>query len=454
MDGTNGSLVPVLMLYLLFLLAEGAMFGFGAAIQNLNDAELLHAPADEGRKQRIRKIMDQPGAFIESTQILTFLGGLVFGLLLTPPLSGAFGRLLAERLPGGAGSLAGILAALLSALLLVLLTLTFGIDLPKRLAERKSVPWALGCLGPVRLLMALLLPLRLPVRLVCRPLMRLLGIDPDLQTENVTEEDIMSMVTEGHEQGVVETDEAEMINNIFELNDKQASDVMIHRKNIIGIDGDTPLKDAVTFILTEGRNSRFPVYRENIDNCLGILHMKDAMIRFHSGKYNDRKLCEIPGLIRKALFIPETRALDTLFQEMQSSKIHMVIVVDEYGQTAGIVTMEDILEEIVGNIVDEYDREEELITPLPDGAFLMRGTVPLAEAGEAAGIPFSEEEENEFDTLNGFLIASLDRIPADGEKPVVKARGFLFRIQNAQNNMIRTVRVEKETKPEDAGEEA
>ena len=184
MDGTNGSLVPVLMLYLLFLLAEGAMFGFGAAIQNLNDAELLHAPADEGRKQRIRKIMDQPGAFIESTQILTFLGGLVFGLLLTPPLSGAFGRLLAERLPGGAGSLAGILAALLSVLLLVLFTLTFGIDLPKRLAERKSVPWALGCLGPVRLLMALLLPLRLPVRLVCRPLMRLLGIDPALIEAN------------------------------------------------------------------------------------------------------------------------------------------------------------------------------------------------------------------------------------------------------------------------------
>ena len=181
--------------------------------------------------------------------------------------------------------------------------------------------------------------------------------------------------------------------------------------------------------------------------------MKDAMVAAHNGENESKAIGEIPGLLRKAHFIPETRALDTLFEEMQSGKIHMMIVVDEYGQTAGIVTMEDILEEIVGNIEDEYDREEELITPLPDGAFLMRGTVPLTEAGEAAGIPFSEEEENEFDTLNGFLIASLDRIPAAGEKPVVKARGFLFRIQNAQNNMIRTVRVEKETPPEDAGEE-
>ena len=177
-------------------------------------------------------------------------------------------------------------------------------------------------------------------------------------------------------------------------------------------------------------------------------------IRFHSGKYNDRKLCEIPGLIRKALFIPETRALDTLFQEMQSTKIHMVIVVDEYGQTAGIVTMEDILEEIVGNIVDEYDSEEEMITPLPDGSWLMRGMTPLEDADEAAGIGFDEEEKNEFDTLNGFLIARLDRIPSESETFIIKAHGFEFRVLYVQNKMVRTVKVVRcpeEKAADDAG---
>ena len=155
----------------------------------------------------------------------------------------------------------------------------------------------------------------------------------------------------------------------------------------------------------------------------------------------NEKLSDIPGLLRSPHFIPESRALDRLFREMQSQKIHMAIVVDEYGQTAGIVTMEDILEEIVGNIVDEYDSEEETITALPDGSWIMSGMTHLDEAEEAAGIPFCAEEKENFDTLNGFLVARMDRIPNDGERLTVRSHGFDFHILRVQNKVIRSVKV-------------
>ena len=251
----------------------------------------------------------------------------------------------------------------------------------------------------------------------------------------------------------MEADEAEMITNIFKLNDKHAGDIMTHRRHIRGLDGEMTLGEAVDYLLEEGRNSRYPVYKEDIDNIIGILNMKDAMIADHGGANRALPISGIPGLLRKAHFIPETRALDTLFEEMQSGKIHMMVVVDEYGQTAGIVTMEDILEEIVGNIVDEYDSEEEMITPLPDGSWLMRGMTPLEEADEAAGIGFDEEEKDEFDTLNGFLIAQLDRIPSESEVFTIKAHGFEFRVLYVQNKMARTVKVVKCPEPETSEEE-
>ena len=436
MDSSYGSIMPALVLILLFLPAQAVMSGFGAAVQRTGDAEIDQYPADERTKERLKAIMDRPGAFIECSQLLTMLGGSLAGVLFLM----VFFR---HLLRGGTADARQAAAGAAAYILFLLAALVFGISLPKRLAERNSVSWAFRCLLPVRVIMALLLPVRIPVLLVAWPVFKLFGIDPEKQEENVTEEDIMSMVTEGHEQGVVEADEAEMITNIFQLNDKQASDVMVHRKNIIGIEAGTHLSDAVNFILKEGHNSRYPVYRGNIDNCLGVLHMKDALIRWYEGRFKEMKISDIPGLLRPALFIPETRALDNLFKEMQARKIHMVFVVDEYGQTAGIVTMEDILEEIVGNIVDEYDREEELFKPLSDGAFFMRGTIPLSEAEEAAGIPFTDEEKDEFDTLNGFLIAKLDRIPADGEKLTVEAHGFRFRILHTQNKVIRSVRVKK-----------
>ena len=440
------SFLPAIFFLILVVVIDAVFFGFGAATQSVNVTELEQKMEDGDRKAgRILRIVNRPGGFVNSIQILSLLIGVITGsgILMLVRKQADFADSRVHRLAEYCGSrpLAVFLMTVLLWIITAVIIISFGVAVPKRLAQRKPEKWAYACLGPVRFFMTLLLPVRMPVKLLSRLLMRLCGIDPDKKEENVTEEDIMSMVNEGHVQGVVEADEAEMITNIFQLNDKNAADIMTHRRNVTGLDGSMLLRDAVDFLLGEGRNSRYPVFLEDIDNIIGVLNLKDALVCAHSGKFDDQPLSKIPGLLREAHFIPETRTLDNLFQEMQSRKVHMMIVVDEYGQTSGIVTMEDILEEIVGNIVDEYDSEEEMITALPDGTFIMRGMTPLEDAEDAAGIPFTEEEKDEFDTLNGFLISKADRIPADGERFTVQDHGYEFRVLNVQNKMIRSVKV-------------
>lgn len=259
------------------------------------------------------------------------------------------------------------------------------------------------------------------------------------EAEDYLEEEIISMVNEGHEQGVLKENEAQMIQNIFEFTDKQAQDVMTHRRNIIALDGMTTLKDALEFMLDD-IHSRFPVYLENLDNIIGILFLKDAMRCHTKQQYDDWMIKDIPELLRKAVFIPETRNLSTLIKNMQLKKLQMVIVADEYGQTAGLVAMEDILEEIVGNIEDEYDNDETLIEHLPDGDFLISGLTPLDEVASALKITF---EEVDFETLNGYLIAKLDKIPSDDERSEIVANGYSFRIMSVANKIIERVRAHR-----------
>ncbi len=272
------------------------------------------------------------------------------------------------------------------------------------------------------------------------------------RSENVTEEDIKTMVNEGHEQGVLETSEAEMITNIFEFDEKEASDIMTHRKNITALDGSMLLKDAAHFVLREGNNSRYPVFGKDLDDIIGTVHMRDVLVHADNPQEECLKLASVPGLLREAHFIPETRSINSLFKEMQFRKIHMEIVIDEYGQTAGIVTMEDILEEIVGNILDEYDVDEQYIVPLGNDSWTMSGMTPLDEAQEAMGIAFSEEDLENYDTINGLLISRLDRIPDEDERPEICCQGYLFSVTKVENKMIASLRVTKI--PEQANEKA
>lgn len=259
-------------------------------------------------------------------------------------------------------------------------------------------------------------------------------------TDEKLAEEIISILDENRNEGDEDfaNSEAEMIRNIFRFKDQDAKDVMTHRKNIVALDGEQTLEEALHFIVNEG-NSRFPVYLEDIDNIIGIIHLRDAMKCYFQKDLRGKPLKDLTEAIMKPYFIPETRDIDRLFRQMKALKIHMVIVIDEYGQTSGIVAMEDILEEIVGEIVDEYDEEEEDIVKTSDGTYIVKGMTELDDLAELLDLTFKGENE----TLNGFMINELDHIPEEGEHNELEYEGFLFRVINVEDNMIQKVRIEK-----------
>ncbi|MDE6312992.1 MAG: hemolysin family protein [Lachnospiraceae bacterium] len=264
------------------------------------------------------------------------------------------------------------------------------------------------------------------------------GITLKFSQEDVTEEEILSMVNEGHEQGVLEANEAKMISNIFEMGDKEAKDVMQHRVNVLAVDGNATLSEALDFMLGENK-SRYPVYHKDLDDILGIVHLRDAFTIHNSGDFSDVKVKDIDGLIRDPMLVPETKNIHQMFHIMQKEKQQLAIVIDEYGQMSGIISLEDILEEIVGNIMDEYDQEEEPIHKLAEESFMMDGLTQLAEIEEVLGIEITEE----FDTLNGLLISKLEHIPKENEKAVIEYQGYEFTILSIDNKKIGMVMVQK-----------
>ena len=245
------------------------------------------------------------------------------------------------------------------------------------------------------------------------------NLDNFLGNDDVTEEEIRFMVREGHEQGTILASEAEMIHNIFEFDDKEVKDIMTHRKNIVGLDGNTSFIDAIDFMIESGK-SRFPVYENDVDNIIGVLHIKD--------------------LISNVEFIPETVSINDLFKQMQMQKNHLVMVVDEYGQISGLAAMEDILEELVGNIEDEHDEEEEHITKSDDETFVMDGMTEFPDVKEALNLPL---EDDAYETLNGFLVSIMDKIPEEGDKTVITAYGYEFSITQVEDKVIKQVVIRK-----------
>ena len=256
-----------------------------------------------------------------------------------------------------------------------------------------------------------------------------------------SEEKLITMVNEGFEQGKLLDSEAEMIQNIFAYGDKVARDIMCQRGNIHAIDEQSSLSDTLHFMLNESK-SRFPVYEGSIDTIVGILHLRDCIRAHMNEELRDMPINRIEGMIREAVFIPENKNIAGLFQSMQREKTQIVIVVDEYGQTAGLIAMEDILEEIVGNILDEYDEDEAYIEETAEhDQFIIEGKTPLRELEERFGISFDEEA---FETLNGFLISRMDKIPAEDEEFNINVGAYNFKIQTVEKRMVASVLVTKQ----------
>lgn len=264
-------------------------------------------------------------------------------------------------------------------------------------------------------------------------------LDGILGNDDVTEEEIISMVKEGHEQGTILASEAEMIHNVFEFDDKEVKDIMTHRKNIVSLDGDMSFVDAIEFIIDTGK-SRFPVYENDVDSIIGVLHIKDAFTFFERNEIFRTSIKDIDGLIRPVDFIPETVNINALFKTMQSKKSHLAMVVDEYGQISGLVAMEDILEELVGNIEDEHDEEETFIQKNDDETFIMDGMTEFSDVKEALGLPLDDDA---YETLNGFIVSLSDKIPEEGDKTVINAYGYEFSVQSVEDKVIRQVMIRK-----------
>lgn len=328
---------------------------------------------------------------------------------------------------------------ILVGVLLIFAVMLFGVVLPVKLTKKDSEKARKRWEGALAVLSNIMLPFTFLLEAGTRGTLFLLRIKPEDLEDNVTEEEIISIVNEGSRQGVLEDNEVEMISNIIELDEKEVRDVMTHRRKVVSISTEMTVEEALKFMLDESY-SRYPLYEEEKDNIVGVLHLKDLTKYYVTGR--DKRI-SLKEIAREPYFVPDTQAVDTLFDAMQKKKIHMAIAVDEYGQMAGIVAMEDILEEIVGNIFDEYDIDERMILKQGANRYIMKGLTPMEEVEEALGIKLLQDD---FDTLNGWLISLLGHLPAEKEKAVIMAEGYRFQIIDARNNMIRNVKVVKEEK--------
>ena len=445
-DGVAGSIICFMILLLLKMFVNG----FDSAFRNMKAADMEEPDGDEsgrlGVKQlRIAYLANHQAQYNGAIQLGAVAVDLLFGAVYLYRLNGyvamwgytAYWAAVyntANPVSWHIDVLA-FAAAVLATLFMLYIIVTFGISIPRKIAARHPDRWLSVTVAPIYYYVRIVTPLSLLISVTGNGILRIFGIHVSGNESDVTEEDILSMVSVGHEQGILHANEAEMINNIFEYGDKEAKDIMINRNNMIGIECTVTLQEAAAFI-ADAHNSRFPVYDGTIDHIVGILHLKDVMRMQMNDKMKNKPIGKIKGLLREPRFITEKRKIDDLFRVMRAEKIQMVIVIDEYGQTAGLVALEDILEEIVGNIEDEYDEVASYISESGSDGYVIQGKMPLEELGEQLGVSFEEEP---FDTVNGFVISRLEHIPEEGEDFEFEYGGYIFRIMEVKDRMIQTV---------------
>lgn len=277
------------------------------------------------------------------------------------------------------------------------------------------------------------------IQLLWRPILKLLH-----RNDQVSEDNIRAMVEEGEESGAIQSNEKEFIENVFEFDNTTAKDVMLHRTDMVTLSVDAEEGEILDAIRQSGL-SRFPVYGEDVDDIVGILSTRDYLLNFHQSAP-----LPVRDLLRPAYFVPETVSADVLFRDMQGKKTHMALVVDEYGGTSGLVTLEDLLEELVGNIYDEFDpQEEQEIIQLDGHRWRVSGSADLEELAEAMDFELPEDEEIDYDTLGGLVFSQLSVIPEDGSRPVVEALGLRIQVEELCDRRVEWALVEKlEPEPE------
>lgn len=370
----------------------------------------------------IEHILANPNVFLSTILIVNSVATIIASSMAT---------VLALRFSASWGEL-------ISSLLLSLVVLIFCEISPKTAAVQNPLRWARVMIGPVRGMAWLLRPIIWVLSKVTSGLVRLLGGQAVRHGPFVTEEELRLLVTVGEEEGVLEEAETEMIHSIFEFADTPVREVMIPRIDVIALESHITVSQAVDQAL-EGGFSRIPVYEETIDNIIGVLYTKDMLKQLRE----EHDALPIRNLVRPAYFVPETKKLDDLLREIRQKRVHMVIVIDEYGSVSGLVTIEDLVEEIVGDIQDEFDREEKLYEQINDREYIFSAKISIDEFNE---IMDTKLEHEDYDTLGGFLYAQLDKIPVAGD--TVTFGQHRFTILTTRGRRIVRVQVERLPEPE------
>jgi putative hemolysin len=436
MSGTLPELLVIVLLVALnalFVAAEIAL----VSIRRTRVEQL----AEEGSRaaRRVRRLLDDPGRFLAVIQLgVTFVGFFASAFAAVSLVAGLDALLQGIGIPAALSAPAALVVV---TLLLSLFTIVFGELVPKTLALARPEPVALALSGPIEFLGRLLGPLVSLLAGTTRRIARLLGAEVAAEAE-ISAEELKLIVERGGEQGILEAEEEQMIHAVIELGERRLHEVMVPRVEIVALPVTATLQEAVETIIREG-HSRIPVYQDSIDQVIGILYAKDLLPFLKDGAGERPSL---RSLLRTPVFVPESMPIDDLLHELQRRKVHMAIVLDEYGGTAGLVTIEDLLEEIVGEIQDEYDVEEPTAVRINEDEARVDGLASIEELEELFGVQLDLEDREEYDTVGGLVFHRIGGVPSPGD--VVEVDGFRLTVEATDGRRVSKVHVRRLPRPE------
>ncbi len=403
------------------------------AVISLNDAKLKRdAEAGNKKAQLLVRLTGQPARFLATIQVGITFAGFLGSAFAADNFSDRLTKWLVEIGVTLPTATLDTISVIVITVVLSFFTLVLGELVPKRIAMKKAEPIAKAVGGIIYFLSKVAAPAVWLLTVSTNGILRLLRMNPNAEEDNVTEEEIRIMVDLGEEKGAIAPEEGEMIDNVLELANKSAVEIMTHRTDMTVLWMEDPDEIWEDTICASGY-SRFPVCGESMDDIVGVLHVRDFFCGARNGKPRDRH-----EMLNTALFVPETVSADVLFREMKKRRSHMAVVVDEYGGTSGVITLEDLLEQIVGDIEDEHDTEEPDIQTLGEKHWRVRGTISVEQFAEEMGVAFPE---GEYETLGGLIYAQMNSIPDDGSQPELDLAGLHLKVDEIADHRIEWVDV-------------
>lgn len=421
-----------IIILVILILANAYFAATEIAFISLNDSK-IERDAKEGNKKakQILKMLKSPSKFLATIQIGITLAGFLSSAFASDAFADKLAPVLNEWMPFISLDVWRGISIVIITIILSFFTLVFGELVPKRLAMKYYEKISYATIGVIRAISIISAPFVKLLTLSTNMISKIFGVG-EAEEEIVTEEEIKMMIDEGEEKGTIEKGERQLLNNVFEFNDIIVSEIMTPRTDMYAIDINDNEKNWLDEV-DEFKYSRIPVYEDSIDDIKGILFVKDIL-----KPLKDNEKIDIKKIMREPYFVPESKDIDELFKEMQQNKVQMAIVIDEYGGTAGLITMEDIIEELVGNIFDEYDDEEIDIKKIDDNTYILSGTITSYDLRKIFNI---EIPEGDYETLSGYLLEKLGRIPDEDEHPVIEDENLTYKVEEMEDKRIKYVKV-------------